>query len=126
MIAGMALALLDGALKYGRLNWRKERILTSEYVAAAKRHMDAYMECEAADPDSGLDHLYHAQATIGILIDARAHGAVIDDRNFVGDRSRYRDQVNELTPHVQRLREKHKDRNPKQLHDRGLATVNGE
>lgn len=113
MIAGMALALLDGMLKYGRLNWRKEPIRASEYVAATRRHLDAYIECEAADPDSGLDHLYHAQATIGIMLDARAHGTLIDDRNYVGDGSRYRATVNDLTPHVKRLKTLHADKAPK-------------
>lgn len=113
MVAGMALALFDGMLKYGRTNWRKTPITLSEYIAAAKRHLDACMECEVCDPDSGIDHLYHAQATIGIIIDARVHGTLIDDRNFVGEWSRYRELIGDLTPHVKRLREKHAGKNPR-------------
>lgn len=106
------LGLLDGALNYGRNNWREIPIRASEYVSAAKRHIDAFFEGEEVDPDSGLDHLAHALATLAIIVDARATGNLIDDRQYRG--GFFREYVNTLTPHVARLRKKHADKNPKQ------------
>lgn len=54
------LAFLDGALKYGRSNFRAVGVRASIYVDAAKRHLDAWFEGEEFDPDSSLPHLSHA------------------------------------------------------------------
>jgi hypothetical protein len=75
-----ACALLDGELKYGFRNWRKEPVSARIYVDAAKRHLDAWLECEEFSSDSGVHHLGHARATCGILLDAQANGTLIDDR----------------------------------------------
>lgn len=105
------LGLLDGALKYGRNNWRAAGIYYTVYIDAARRHLTAILEGEEVDPDSGLPHLSHALATMGIIADALMTGKLIDDRNFNG--AGYRSLVEELTPHVARLQEKHADKNPK-------------
>lgn len=96
------LGLLDGALKYGRSNFRVVGVRASIYKDAAVRHMDAWFEGEDCDPDSGLDHLAHALACIAIIVDARAAGKLSDDRMVVGG---YRKLVRELTPHVNRLKD---------------------
>ncbi|KKL55932.1 hypothetical protein LCGC14_2250470 [marine sediment metagenome] len=57
-----AMGLLDGALKYGRSNWRAVGIRASIYYDAVDRHMSAWFEGEDNDPDSGLPHLAHALA----------------------------------------------------------------
>jgi len=104
------LGLLDGALKYGRSNFRVIGVRASIYYDAARRHLNAWFEGEDIDPDSGLPHLAHALATIAIVIDAQAAGKLNDDRMTPGG---YRALVNDLTPHVVRLKEKHADKAPK-------------
>lgn len=104
------LGLLDGALKYGRANWRHAGIRASIYVDACKRHLNAWFEGEDLDPDSGLPHLAHALACLAILVDAQAAGMVTDDRNTPGG---YRALVTELTPHVPRLAKLHAGKDPK-------------
>lgn len=105
-----AIALLDGALKYGRSNWRVCGIRASIYVDAARRHLNAWFEGEANDPDSGVDHLGHALACIAIIVDARAIGKLMDDRQIHGG---YRIMVDALTPQVARLKVKHADKAPR-------------
>lgn len=105
-----ALGLLDGYLKYGRSNWRHAGIRASIYFDAIARHMNVWFEGEEIDPDSGLPHLAHALATLAIIVDAKTCGKLIDDRQYPGS---FRDLIKELTPHVKRLKEMHKDKNPK-------------
>ena len=105
-----SLALLDGALKYGRANWRAAGVRASIYHDAASRHLAAWFEGEDADPDSGLDHLAHVLACMAIIVDARAAGQLTDDRQFVGG---HRLAVDALTPHVARLKAQHDGRDPK-------------
>lgn len=105
------LGLLDGALKYGRTNWRHAGIRTTIYVDAAMRHLLAYFEGEDHDPDSGVPHLAHALACLAILVDAEASGNVNDDRAM--DTGAWRKVVAELTPHVARLKAKHQERTPR-------------
>jgi hypothetical protein len=105
-----SLALLDGMLKYGRTNWREIGVRASIYYDACKRHMNAWFEGEDADPDSKLPHLAHAIACIAILIDAVSAEKLKDDRMYKGG---YRKTINDLTKHVGRLKELHKDKNPK-------------
>lgn len=104
------LGMLDGALKYGRSNFRACGVKSSTYYDACRRHLNKWFEGEEIDPDSGLDHLAHALACIAIVVDARAAGKLNDDRMVKGG---YADYVNELTPHVKRLKELHKSKNPK-------------
>lgn len=104
------LALLHGALKYGRSNFRHVGVRASIYRDAAQRHIDAWFEGEDADPESGLCHLSHALACLAIVVDARAAGKLHDDRMTPGG---YRAQVEALTPHVARLTAEYGGRNPK-------------
>lgn len=77
------LGLMDGALKYGRANWRVSGVRASIYFDAASRHLNAWFEGEGQDPDSGLPHLSHALACLAILVDAEAAGMLVDDRQFL-------------------------------------------
>jgi hypothetical protein len=107
-----SLALLDGALKYGRMNWRTEPgPYASTNVDAVRRHLAAWMEGEEADPDSGLPHLAHALACLALLADAQAAGTLQDDRHITT--GRYRAAIDQLTRFVEPLRERHKDKSPK-------------
>jgi hypothetical protein len=106
-----SVAMYNGALKYGRNNFRMTSVRASVYVDAAKRHIDAWFNGEEVDPDDGVPHLAAALASLAILVDAGVYGTLIDDRN-VGVASRYRAFIDGLTPHIARLQEMHKDRQP--------------
>lgn len=79
-----AMAMGLGAKKYGPYNWRAQSVLASVYVAACKRHIDSWFDGENIDPESAASHLAHARACLGILLDARACGTLIDDRPSPG------------------------------------------
>lgn len=104
--------MLNGALKYGRSNFRVEPVRASIYHDALLRHMAAWFDGEETDPDDGVPHLAAALANLAILADAQVHGTLIDDRN-TGDPSRLRAALNALTPHVARLQALHAQRNPR-------------
>jgi hypothetical protein len=70
----------DGAKKYGRYNWRSNKVVASVYADAALRHILAWYDGEECAPDSGVPHLGHAKACLGILADAIETGNLIDDR----------------------------------------------
>lgn len=105
-----SMALLDGGLKYGRSNYRAVGVRASIYIDAATRHLIRYAAGESVDPDSGLPHLAHVLATVAILVDAEAAGKLNDDREIAGGLINL---ITEMTPHVKRLKELHKDRAPK-------------
>lgn len=75
-----ALAMEDGANKYGAYNWRTKEVKASIYVEACQRHLLAWFDGEEVASDSQKPHLAHAIACIGILIDAKETGQLVDDR----------------------------------------------
>jgi Domain of unknown function (DUF5664) len=105
-----AMAMLDGGGKYGRSNWMPMGAKASVYHSALRRHIARWWAGEDIDPDSGLPHLGHIMACAAILIDAEANGNLVDDRSYPGG---YIKLVEKMTPHVKRIKEKHKDKNPK-------------
>ena len=104
------IGMLNGMLKYGRTNFRVAGVRATIYIDAALRHLGAWLEGEECDPDDGVPHLAAALSCIAIVVDALAAGKLNDDRMVAGG---YRKLVDALTPHVKRLKEHHKDRNPK-------------
>ena len=75
-----ALAMMDGDKKYGAYNWRSKKVIASVYVDACQRHILAWFDGEEKARDSGIHHLGHARACLGILIDAQQGGNLKDDR----------------------------------------------
>lgn len=75
-----ARVLEHGLGKYGPWNWRDQPIQLSTYLSATKRHLAEFIEGHDTDAESGLHHLAHARATLGIILDAMAHGTLMDDR----------------------------------------------
>lgn len=76
-----ALAMEDGARKYGGYNWRENKVIASIYIAAAERHLKAWFDSgEELASDSGKPHLGHALACLGIIVDAYETGNLVDDR----------------------------------------------
>lgn len=73
-----------GAAKYGPFNWRTANVKATIYIAAAKRHLLQWLDGQDDDPESGVSHLAHARACLGILLDALATGHLVDDRPAPG------------------------------------------
>jgi hypothetical protein len=68
-----------GAKKYGPYNWRSKAVKHSIYLEAALRHILQALDGEKKDPDSGVPHEAHALSCMAIILDAMAHGNMIDD-----------------------------------------------
>jgi len=80
VIAELGLAMLEGARKYGRHNYRVAGVRASVYYDALWRHMTAWWEGEDIDPDSGLSHITKAFATLAVLRDSQIQENWVDDR----------------------------------------------
>lgn len=78
--AEVGLAMLEGALKYGRHNYRVIGVRASVYYDAALRHLTRWWEGEDIDPDSGLPHLVKALASLYVVRDSQHMGNLVDDR----------------------------------------------
>jgi hypothetical protein len=76
----VALAMLEGARKYGRHNYRSIGVRGSVYYDAALRHLTAWWEGENIDPDSGVHHLMKAAACCMVLRDSMLMENWVDDR----------------------------------------------
>jgi hypothetical protein len=75
------LAMLEGARKYGRHNYRAAGIRASVYYdAVIARHLMPWWEGEDDDPDSGLCHIDKAIAGLLVLRDSMLKGNWVDDR----------------------------------------------
>lgn len=83
---GAAVALAEGAEKYGPFNWRINHVEAMTYVAAIKRHLAAYVDGEDVDPESvkGKLHLEGIAASVAILLDSLYAGILIDNRPAKG------------------------------------------
>lgn len=75
-----ALAMANGADKYGPYNWREKKVQAMIYLEAAQRHLLSWQDGEENAQDSGVPHLGHALACILILIDALETHNLIDNR----------------------------------------------
>lgn len=81
VIAELGVAMLEGAMKYGRHNYRVIGVRASVYYdAVMQRHMPLWWEGEDIDPDSGLNHIVKAIASLVVLRDAMIRGNWVDDR----------------------------------------------
>jgi hypothetical protein len=103
-----ALALANGAEKYGPYNWREKKVQAMIYLEACMRHVLEFQdgadidkeptcigcqEREAGTADkcrfghSWLPHLGHAIACLLILVDAMETGNLVDNRPKAGPMS---------------------------------------
>lgn len=81
VLAEVGVAMLEGALKYGRHNYRNCGVRASVYYdATVARHMQAWWEGEDIDVDSGLSHITKAIASLVVLRDSMIRGNWVDDR----------------------------------------------
>ncbi len=70
LVEGCARAMMFGAKKYARNNWRKG-LKDSECMDSLLRHAFKYMNGEEMDDESGECHLDHIAANIGFLLEQR-------------------------------------------------------
>ena len=80
VMAEIGVAMLEGACKYGRHNFRVVGVRVSVYYDATLRHLFSWWEGEDIDPDSGLSHVTKAIASLLVLRDAMLQNMVEDDR----------------------------------------------
>jgi hypothetical protein len=77
----IGLALLEGARKYGRHNYRSAGVRASVYYdAVVGRHLGAWWEGEDIDSESGMSHIVKAIAGLIVLRDSMNIGNWVDDR----------------------------------------------
>ena len=80
VVAEMGVAMLEGAAKYGRHNYRGVGVRASVYFDATMRHLVSWWEGEDIDPDSGLSHVTKALVSLAVLRDAMMQDKCEDDR----------------------------------------------
>lgn len=80
VVAEIAVGMAEGALKYGRHNYRVIGVRSSVYYDAALRHLMAWWEGEDIDPESGVPHVVKAITSLVVLRDAMLNNRLEDDR----------------------------------------------
>jgi hypothetical protein len=80
VLAEVGVAMLEGALKYGRHNYRAVGVRASVYYDSTMRHMMEWWEGEDVDRDSEIHHITKAIAGLVVLRDSIIRGNVEDDR----------------------------------------------
>lgn len=105
-----SLGLYNGSLKYGRNNFKATPVEASIYIAAAMRHLNAWAEGEEYDPADGVPNLGGVLANIAILLEARAAGTLVDDRQMGTGYLKEREHLKEIMKNVTEI---HKDKNPR-------------
>lgn len=117
VMAEVGTAMLEGAAKYGRHNYRVVGVRASVYYDATMRHLIGWWEGEDLDPDSGLSHVTKAIASLVVLRDAMINGKCEDDRPpacapFYGP----------LNTEAGRILDRHADKSPTHYTQAGQAT----
>ena len=80
VMAELGLAMLEGAIKYRRHNYRVAGVRASVYYDACLRHLMAWWEGEDIDPDSGINHVGKAMGCLMVLRDSMMVENWNDDR----------------------------------------------
>ena len=109
--AYLAMAFLEGALKYGKYNWRVAGVRSSIYLDAMERHMEKYKNGEDRDEMTKVPHLASIMACCAIILDAGLVGKLTDDRPPRADVSTLLDN---LAEHVGYLKELYEGETPHQ------------
>ena len=80
VLAEVGVGMLEGALNYGRHNYRVVGVLASIYYDATLRHLRSWWEGEDIDPKSQLHHVTKAITSLVVLRDAMILEMYTDDR----------------------------------------------
>ena len=110
-IAQLALAMTEGALKYGKFNWRAAGVRASIYMDAIARHAAKFEDGEWADGETGVPHLASIMACCAIVLDSKHVGNLVDDRGPIAPTGTAIDKMSEQVIHLKKL---FKDKNPHQ------------
>jgi Domain of unknown function (DUF5664) len=100
VIAEVGVALLEGARKYGRHNYRVAGVRASVYVDAAFGHIVQWWEGEDIDSDSKLSHITKAIASLVVLRDAMIQDKLNDDRPPKAKLDRVRDDLQQAVDRI--------------------------
>lgn len=84
LMIGAAEAMQTGAVKYGPFNYRENKVQAVTYYEAICRHLFAWFDGQEVAEDTGVHHLRHVAAGVGILLDALDAGNLIDNRPVKG------------------------------------------
>lgn len=76
----IGLGMLEGALKYGRHNYRVAGVRASVYYDATMRHLNQWWEGEDIDRASQLSHITKALSSLSVLRDSMLQENWTDDR----------------------------------------------
>ncbi len=90
----LAMAMAEGAAKYGAFNWRDKAVQADIYIDATMRHLLAWADGEELSPDAQIHHLGHAMASLAILLDAQATGCLVDNRPKNGRTGEFLEKLN--------------------------------
>lgn len=101
----VSIGMMEGAMKYGRHNYRESGVRASVYYDSTNEHLDDWYEGEDIDSDSKLNHVIKAICSLYVLADAIVTGNLVDDRP--PRTKKVRDMVNENQPIVDALFEKY-------------------
>lgn len=94
----VALAMMNGALKYGPYNWREpgKPVTYMAYINAIDRHNKCFLDGENEASDSLVHHLAHIASTAMVLLDAIENGVAIDNRPVRGKTAEVIDRLQHL------------------------------
>lgn len=107
-------AFLEGALKYGRFNWRIAGVRSSIYRAAFNRHVAKWWNGQDYDKKTRVHHLDNAIACLAILRDAELYGKLADDRPPCPDPDAMARVIDAAEVNVAFLKDMFKDHKPYQ------------
>jgi hypothetical protein len=105
VLGELAVAMSEGALKYGRHNYREVGVRWSVYHDAAMRHLMAFEEGENDDVESNLSHLIKVMSCMTVLRDGMLRGNWVDDRppkmqpGWINELNKKTVRLQELYPH---------------------------
>lgn len=114
LMVGAAHAFLEGALKYGRYNWRISGVRASTYYSALNRHILKWWNGQERDPVSAVHHLDNAIACLGIIRDAALYGKLEDDRPPCPDPDAFAELIDQMVSEVDYLKNEFRGHSPKQ------------
>lgn len=119
-VAYGAIGILEGQLKYGAVNFRATPVAASVYLDAALRHLAQWRDGQEMCLEQGADgeltelgpHLGNALACIAIILDARMHGTLVDDRPISQDNTALTREMEGLRKSVAALQTRFGSVNP--------------
>ena len=105
----VGVGMLEGALKYGRHNYRASGVRSSVYVDAAIGHIQCWFEGQDLDPDTQLSHITKAICSLVVLRDAEMNKFLVDDRPPSVDVESHSERLQKI---VEDMFAKHADKKP--------------